>query len=188
LPAEASAVKVRIESVNITIRRTEPADYEAMQRIFAGPKVVWGTLQLPYPSVEVWRTRLAEIDPAQYRLVAVVEAEVVGQIDIHTSPHHPRRRHAGEIGMAVRDEFQGRGIGTALLQAAVDVADNWLNLLRLELEVYADNEPAVRLYKKCGFVIEGTLVRYGYRAGQYVDVYTMARFKPHSPIGNETHV
>jgi L-phenylalanine/L-methionine N-acetyltransferase len=188
LPVEASAVKVRIKAVNIVVRRTEPADYEAMQKIFAGPLVVWGTLQLPYPSVEVWRTRLAETDPGQYRLVAVVEKEVVGQIDIHTSPNHPRRRHAGEIGMAVRDDFQGHGIGTAMLQAAVDVADNWLNLLRLELEVYADNEPAVWLYKKCGFEIEGRLVRYAYRAGQYVDVCTMARFKPFSPVGKETHV
>jgi putative acetyltransferase len=49
--------------------------------------------------------------------------------------------------------------------------------LRLELEVYSDHEPAVRLYKRFGFAIEGTLVRYAYRAGQYVDVYTMARFK-----------
>ena len=80
--------------------------------------------------------------------------------------------------MAVGDDWQGQGIGTALLQAAVDLADNWLNLQRLELEVYTDNEPALRLYQNFGFVIEGTLVRYAYRAGQYVDVYTMARLKP----------
>jgi putative acetyltransferase len=43
--------------------------------------------------------------------------------------------------------------------------------------VYTDNEPALRLYKKFGFVIEGTLVRFAYRAGQYVDVYVMARLK-----------
>jgi putative acetyltransferase len=63
------------------------------------------------------------------------------------------------------------------MQAAMEVADKWLNLLRLELEVYADNAPAVRLYQKSGFVIEGTLVRYAYRAGEYVDVYTMARLR-----------
>lgn len=164
--------------MTISIRRTEPGDYEAMRQIFAGPKVVWGTLQLPFPSAEIWRKRLTETPEGTFRLVACSEQELAGQLDIHTFPNHPRRRHAGEIGMAVRDDFQGQGVGTALLQAAVDVADNWLNLLRLELEVYTDNEPALRLYQKCGFVIEGTLVRCAYRAGQYVDVYTMARLKP----------
>jgi len=38
--------------MGITIRHAEPGDYEAVQRILAGPKVVWGTLQLPFPSVE----------------------------------------------------------------------------------------------------------------------------------------
>jgi L-phenylalanine/L-methionine N-acetyltransferase len=43
------------------------------------------------------------------------------------------------------------------MQATVDLADKWLNLTRLELEVYTDNEPAIRLYKKFGFAVEGTL-------------------------------
>ena len=79
--------------------------------------------------------------------------------------------------MAVMDDWQGKGAGTALMQAAVDLADKWLNLTRLELDVYTDNEPAIRLYKKFGFVIEGTLVNYAYRDGQYVDTYTMARLR-----------
>lgn len=163
--------------MTIAIRRAEPTDYEAMQQVFAGPKVIWGTLQLPFPSLETWRKRLAESPEGMFSLVACIEKEVVGQLDIHTSPNHPRRRHAGQIGMAVRDELQGQGVGTALMQAGVEVADNWLNLRRLELEVYIDNEPALRLYKKFGFGIEGTLVRYAYRAGQYVDVYMMARLR-----------
>jgi Acetyltransferase (GNAT) family len=85
--------------------------------------------------------------------VACLERELVGQLDIHTFPNRPRRRHAGQLGMAVRDEFQRRGVGTALLQAAVDLADKWLNLLRLELEVYSDHEPALRLYKRFGFAV-----------------------------------
>ena len=63
------------------------------------------------------------------------------------------------------------------MQAAVDLADKWLNLARLELEVYTDNEPAIRLYKKFGFVIEGTLVRFAFRDGQYADGYAMARLR-----------
>ena len=161
----------------ITIRSAEPGDYEALHKIFLGPKVIWGTLQLPYPSIETWRKRLAETPAGVYQLVACSDQEVVGQLDIYTFPNKPRRRHVGQVGMSVRDDFQGQGVGSALLREAVQLADNWLNLQRLELEVYCDNEPAVRLYKKFGFSIEGTLARYAFRAGQYVDVYTMARFR-----------
>ena len=163
--------------MTISIRAAEPSDCEAIQQIFLGPKVIWGTLQLPFPSAEMWRKRLAEPPEGTVRLVACLAQELVGQLDVHTFPNRPRRRHVGKIGMSVRDDFQSKGVGTALLQAAVDLADKWLNLLRLELEVYSDHEPAVRLYKRFGFAVEGTLVRYAYRAGQYVDVYTMARFK-----------
>jgi predicted N-acetyltransferase YhbS len=85
--------------------------------------------------------------------------------------------------MAVHDGWHGRGVGTALIRAAVDLADNWLNLHRLELEVYTDNEPAVRLYHRHGFVIEGTLKDFAFRNGKYVDAFTMARLRP-SAIAN----
>ena len=164
--------------MNISIRRAEPNDFEAVYKIFTGPKVIWGTLQLPFPSKEVWRKRLAEPEDGKFSLVAMVGDEIAGHLGLGTNPSRPRRKHAGGIGMAVRDDFQGQGVGTALLQAAVDQADNWLNLQRLELTVFTDNEPALRLYKKCGFEIEGTLRRNSFRAGQYFDVYYMARLKP----------
>jgi putative acetyltransferase len=50
-------------------------------------------------------------------------------------------------------------------------------LSRLELTLYTDNEPALRLYKKLGFDIEGTHRRYAFRDGAYVDAYTMARVR-----------
>lgn len=80
--------------------------------------------------------------------------------------------------MSVHDEWQGKGIGTALMRAGVELADNWLNLMRLELEVYADNEPAIRLYRRHGFELEGTLRQYAFRDGRYVDSYLMARLRP----------
>jgi len=161
--------------MTITIRHIEPSDYEALHKIFSGPKVIWGTLQLPFPSAEMWRKRLAEPPEGFYSLVACVEGEVVGQCGLHTSPNRPRRRHAAEIGMMVRDDWQGKGVGTALLQALIDLADKWVNVSRLELEVFTDNEPAIKLYQKFGFTIEGTGSQYAYRDGEYVDVYFMAR-------------
>ena len=165
------------EKINFTIRRAEPDDYKSMHQIFTNPKVIWGTLQLPFPSAELWRKRFAEPPEGTFNLLVCVEDEIVGQLGLHTFPNHPRRRHAGQIGMAVRDNWHGKGAGTALMGAAVDLADKWLNLTRLELDVYTDNEPAIRLYKKFGFVIEGTLVRYAYRDGQYVDTYAMTRLR-----------
>jgi len=162
--------------MEITIRRTEPGDYQAVYTIFTGPKVVWGTLQLPYPSADVWRKRIADPPETMHSLVACVEGQVVGQLGLDTSLR-PRRKHVGQLGMAVRDDWQGRGVGSALMQAAVDLADRWLNLERLELEVYTDNEPAVRLYQKFGFAIEGTLARFAFRDGRYVDAYLMARLR-----------
>lgn len=164
--------------INFTVRRAEPEDFEAVRQIFARPRAVWGTLQLPFPSAELWRKRLAEPPEGTFNLVACAGDQVVGQLGLHTFPLNPRRRHVGQIGMAVRDDWQGKGAGTALMQAAIDLADKWLNLSRLELEVYTDNEPAVRLYRKFGFVIEGTLVGYAFREGRFADCYTMARHRP----------
>jgi putative acetyltransferase len=146
--------------------------------MFSCPKVFAGTLQLPYPSLEQWRQRLAEPAKGTYNLVAVVENRAVGMLGLHTFPDAPRRRHAGEIGISVHDEWQGKGIGKALMRAGLELADNWLNLTRLELEVYTDNESAIRLYERFGFEREGTLRQHAFRDGHYVDSYMMARLRP----------
>lgn len=161
----------------IEIRRTEPADYEAIQEIHCRPKAIWGTLQLPFPSAEIWRKRLAEQAENHIELAACVDGVVVGTLGLRLAGPSPRRRHAAEFGMAVRDDCHGRGIGTALLRAALELADRWLNVTRLELTVFADNTAAIRLYKKHGFEVEGTLRRYAFRDGEYADAYFMARLR-----------
>ena len=162
---------------HVSVRHAEPDDYEAMHRIMSGPRVAAGTLQLPLQSAEAWRKRLAEPPDGLFLLVACVEGEVVGNLGLETSPNRPRMRHVGSIGMAVRDDWQGRGVGTALMEAALDLADNWLNLTRIELRVYVDNSAAGALYKRFGFEIEGTHRLLAFRNGEYVDAYSMARIR-----------
>ena len=67
------------------------------------------------------------------------------------------------------------------MQTVLAQADNWLNILRIELTVYTDNVAALRLYQKFGFVIEGTHRAYALRDGAYVDAHAMARLHPHPP-------
>jgi putative acetyltransferase len=162
---------------HVSIRHAEPADAEALHQIFSGPRVIEGTLQLPLPSAEMWRKRISEMPEGLYSLVACTNGEVVGELGLETYPTLWRRRHVGQIGMAVRDDWQGKGVGTALMEAVLDLAENWLNLTRIELSVYTDNAAGVALYKKFGFEIEGTHRRYAFRNGEYADAYSMARIR-----------
>ena len=164
--------------MEITVRRAEPGDYEALHRIISGPKAIAGTSQLPLPSAEKWRKRLSEPSEDQHSLVACVDSEVVGNLGLETYSTRWRMRHTGRIGMAVRDDWQGQGVGTALMEAALDLADNWLNLTRIELHAYVDNAAGIALYEKFGFEVEGTHRRFAFRDGEYVDAYSMARLKP----------
>jgi putative acetyltransferase len=163
--------------MNIEIRRVEPGDYKAVCAVHAQPNALAGTLQLPFPSEESWKERLAKFGERDYGLVACVESEIVGMLSLHSGPWSTRRAHVGYLGMAVHDKWAGKGVGSALMKAAIDLADKWLNLARLELTVYTDNQAALRLYKKLGFEIEGTHRKYAFREGAYVDAYTMARVR-----------
>jgi L-phenylalanine/L-methionine N-acetyltransferase len=58
--------------------------------------------------------------------------------------------------MAVSDDWQGKGVGTALMEATLDLANNWLDLTRIELEVFTDNQAGIALYKKFGSDKEST--------------------------------
>jgi len=167
-----------VDRPRITIRRGNVDDAEAICATFATPRAMAGTLQLPYPTAELWRKRIVEGLADDYMLVAEVDGKVVGNLGLHVVSRSPRRRHAGGLGMSVHDDWQRRGIGSALMTAAIDIADNWLNYRRLELTVYTDNVAALALYRKFGFVIEGMHRDFAFRDGGYVDAYAMARLRP----------
>jgi len=160
----------------IHVRAREPRDVEAIAEIMACPGVVAGTLQLPFRSVEAQRERFAQQTPNVHSLVAEIDGRVVGSLGLHVETV-PRRHHCAGIGMVVHDNYQGRGVGSALMAAMVDLADNWLGLRRIELSVYTDNASAIHLYKKFEFAIEGTAQAFALRDGEYIDAYTMGRVR-----------
>jgi putative acetyltransferase len=160
-------------ALDIVVRAQEPEDIPDLTEAFNQPRAVWGTLLLPYGSVDSSRIRDAASPSSTIRLVAVVEGKVVGAISLRRFEN--RRAHVGAISMAVHDAYAGRGVGSALMAAVVDLADRWLNLKRLELEVWADNLPAIALYEKFGFEREGLLRAEGFRDGAYADSLAMAR-------------
>jgi len=170
--------------MTITIRRASPKDAAAYARLMNDPAVFGGLLQMPFTDEELWRLKLVDgCAPGKpdLPLAAELNGEVVGSAGLHPVSQSMRRRHAMTLGISVAPEAQGQGVGSALMAAMCDYADRWVGALRLELNVYVDNERALALYRKFGFVIEGTHRGYAMRDGVYVDSYAMARFHPKPP-------
>ena len=172
----------RATAARLTVRRATVADAEAFAQMLSNPEVFPQLLQMPYANAELWRARLAERaaqGTADLLLLAVTDdGEAVGGAGLHPVGASPRRRHAMSLGIHVLPAWQRQGVGSLLLQALCDYADNWLGLLRLELEVYTDNHKAQALYRRFGFVDEGVHRCHALRDGVYVDSLSMARLNP----------
>ena len=160
---------------DILIRALEPGDLPDLTEAWNQPGAYAGTLQLPYTSLEARQKRTAAAPASLIRLVAVIEGKVIGCLGLDRFEN--RRGHAAQFGIAVHDAYAGRGAGTALVAAMIDLADNWLNIRRLELNVYADNARAIALYERFGFEREGLYRAYAWRNGAFVDSLAMARLR-----------
>jgi L-phenylalanine/L-methionine N-acetyltransferase len=183
LSAGGKTADARPAVAGLILRAQEPSDWPGIAALTELPKVRWGTLRLPFTSQEQWRKWTENPTEDRTAIVAVLDGSIVGSARIRHGKG--RRRHSGDVGISVHDDFHGRGIGSALMAALIDVADNWLDLKRLDLTVYTDNAPAIALYRKFGFDVEGTLRGDAFRDGKYVDSFAMARLRSGWRRGNE---
>ena len=161
-----------------TIRPAGPEDAAEITALRRMPGVFEQAASLPSDRPRRMEELLRQPGQGRHVLLAVSPDHTVLGLVMLTVESNPRRRHAGGLGIMVRTDCQGQGIGTALMETLLDLADNWLMLVRVELEVYADNERAIHLYEKLGFEQEGLLRMTTVRNGRYVDEYKMARIRP----------
>lgn len=177
-PPPPSAPRRPDRRVSVHIRGGGGDDWEALHAIWNQPTVYWGTLQVPYRSAEFDRQRVQHPPERFWPLVAELDGRVVGNSGLFIDELN--RSHVGHVGMMVHEDYQGMGVGSALMEAVIDLTDNWLGLDRLHLEVYTDNHRAARLYQKYGFKEEGIWRAYAFRAGHYVDTLVMGRLRAES--------
>ncbi|MEO8970212.1 MAG: GNAT family N-acetyltransferase [Ktedonobacteraceae bacterium] len=176
-----------MSQTRITIRPLRLTDAHNVYEIMHMPNVLWGTSVLPSTTVDAWSTIVAQwvADEHMHVFVAEISEKATGIINLHVRTG--RESHVGDIAMAVHDKHQRQGIGKMLLLTALDLADNWLNLVRLELDVYTDNEQAIRLYQQFDFAIEGRKHYNAFRGGAYIDSYMMARLRIATNVANGTN-
>ena len=146
----------------IVIRSAEPSDAAAISALIGMPGTFENLLQVADAPVASRLEFLQKIDPQGCRLVAVAGDEIVGNAGLFAQHTTLRRMHARGLGISVHPEWQGRGVGRKLMARLLDWADNWANVLRIELHVHADNERLARLN-----LIRGVLCRLEYEGKRH---------------------
>src|SRR6266853_1826034 len=112
---------------------------------------------------------------ARYPFLVVTDgSKIVGWCDVG---HREREgfRHTAELGIGLSAKVRGHGLGSRLLKGTIALSRR-RGIEKLELQVYASNVAARRLYRKFGFKVEGRRIRGRKLDGRYDDVVLMALF------------
>lgn len=159
----------------LVVRPAAPADADALAalgRAVAAEGERWLTYDRS-PSDERRNVKSVRRDPNAAVFVAETPSGVVGRISI-LRDGNPYSNHVAELGLMVAASERRRGIGTALIEEAL----NWARaagVTKVELHVFPHNEPAIALYRKLGFREEGQRQHHYRIDGRYVDAILMAR-------------
>jgi putative acetyltransferase len=158
----------------VSVRPYEPGDLRDVHAILTCKGVLPYVTALPSMTLGDLERKLAAHEV--HHLVGVVGGRVVGTGRLR-GWSEARFRHSGTLAVGVHDDYQGRGVGVALMRALLDLADRYLGLVRVQLEVDVDNARAIALYKKFEFVEEGRLRCFKLRDGKPADSIVMARIR-----------
>jgi RimJ/RimL family protein N-acetyltransferase len=160
------------------IRRAEPKDAEGLARLGEAVGLEpegWLVTTNGWRQVSDERRYLRAI--RRYPNAAVFVAEdddgrIVGRLSI-ARDQHPASRHVADLGLMVAMSHRRQGIGTRLLETALEWARE-SEVRKLELHVFPHNEAAIKLYEKFGFVQEGYRRSHYRRGHEYIDAILMA--------------
>ena len=124
--------------------------------------------------MEVFLNKQASSDN-QITLLAFLNDKIAGIVNI-TADQRKRVRHIGDLFIVIGKRYWNNGLGSLLIEEAIEWAQASGILRRLQLTVQTRNQAAVHLYQKYGFVIEGRQERGAYiEEGDFIDVYLMGR-------------
>lgn len=143
----------------MNIRRLKAGDAQAYRQLMlqayalhpqAFTSSVTERAKLP---INWWESRLGS--RLDILLGAFVEQDLVGIVGLALEPQEKARHKALLFGMYVADKQRQRGLGYQLVQAALAEARRHRFLRLVQLTVTVGNDPAVKLYQRCGFVLYG---------------------------------
>ncbi|HEX3050588.1 MAG TPA: GNAT family N-acetyltransferase [Aggregatilineaceae bacterium] len=175
-----------IDSGSLTIRGLHTDDWENLYPLLHQDEVLRNSTELPYTPEDGFRERFNNPPATLHTLIAETgqpsgRKRIIGTAWLTQLEN--RRRHCGELTVVVYPEYQNADVEHMLLQAALELADQWLGLHRVDVLVYADQTATIEFYGQHGFKLEATMRQYAFRNGSLQDAALLARIRP--DIGSE---
>lgn len=161
--------------MEISIRPIGLLDVGQINEIRRQKEIVWNTLALPTEYEETTIQFVQNLGENDYVVVAESDSSILGMAGLHVGTG--KKRHKGMVGICIHKDYHNQGIGRLLLEYLLDLADNWLMLKRVELEVLEGNNRAIHLYESLGFVYEGTKKYATIQNGRYASEIIMGRYR-----------
>ncbi|MEU2926109.1 GNAT family protein [Streptomyces sp. NPDC007251] len=170
------SVKPTLTGRKTVLRPFTEADAGAMWEIIADPEVIRFTFE---PSTDLsperlrswYGSRSASPDRLDLAVTDPGTGEVLGEVVLYA--YDPAARSC-TFRTLIGPRGRGRGVGTEATRLIVGHGFEQLGLHRIQLEVYADNARALRVYEKVGFVVEGVRREVQRRDGAWADEVIMS--------------
>ena len=165
--------------LKVVFRPEQPTDTEMLWVMFSTLSKKSASNLLPPFSRELIESWTSEINYKEVLAIVAVLTEtdnkrIIGSTSLRFNSQEALK-HKAELGLIIHDDYQNMGIGTALLKHIINVART-KKLKKIHLNVNAENDRAIRLYKKAGFTTEGKLEKASLVNCKYGDEYRMALF------------
>lgn len=175
-PSPEPVARSSAPRIQPVIRALRSDDLRAVHALYTNPALLTATGRLPTLQLDEVRKELCAVPRNNHIFVAEYEREIIGMV--HLQQYTVRRSHSGVIRTLVVDPvWQGRGAGEALLRAALDLAERWLGLKRLEIAVPCTAGPAQALCAKLGFTQEAVWKAELVEKGRLIDAFLMGRVR-----------
>ena len=104
-------------------------------------------------------------NPGVHLVIAdIMTGDYLGQCDLTHITDYSRK---AEMAIVLGPDHRGKGYAAEAIGLLLELAFDYMNLNRVHLRVYSDNDRAIRCYERCGFTREGVLRQDAYYAGEY---------------------
>ena len=132
-------------------------------------------------TVDQEKAILADFAASPRAIMLVAEAlddagarKLIGELSLKAISSRRAVKHVATLGMSVKQPWRTKGVGRELMTAALEWAPT-ADIKRIELYVYARNAPAIALYEKFGFAIEGRRKAFIREGDEFLDDLVMAK-------------